>query len=172
MSARQGQFALKTDVPVSRTKVHLEQLVREKYGASRFGILEGDDQVELVFSIDEPPRTVRFLVQLPSVAPSDNAFKKLDRHGYARVQREVEQETRSTWRALLLLVKGKLEGVARGVVEFDEEFLAHIVTDNGATFFERFQAGELPFAQGPPMLTAGAPQEEAEDVIDVEEVSS
>ena len=98
------------------------------------GILEGDDQVSVVFSIDEPPRTVRFLVQLPS---------KLDRHGYARVQREVEQETRSTWRALLLLVKGKLEGVARGVVEFDEEFFAHIVTENGATVFERFQAGEL-----------------------------
>ena len=35
------------------------------------GILEGDDQVSVVFSIDEPPRTVRFLVQLPS---------KLDRH--------------------------------------------------------------------------------------------
>ncbi len=166
MSSRQGQFALKTDVPVSRTKVHLEQLVRQKYGASRFGILEGDDQVQVVFSIDKPPRTVRFFVKLPS---------KLDRHGYARVQREVEQETRSTWRALLLLVKGKLEGVARGVVEFDEEFFAHIVTENGATVFERFQAGELPFAQGPPMLTAGAPQEqeeaEAEDVIDAEEVS-
>ena len=44
-----------------------------------------------------------------------------------------------------------------------------------ATVFERFQAGELPFAQGPPLLTAGASQgeeeEEEEDVIDAEEIA-
>jgi hypothetical protein len=40
------------------------------------------------------------------------------------------------WRALLLIVKAKLEAVDSGIVTFEQEFLPHIVMPGGHTVYE------------------------------------
>jgi hypothetical protein len=47
--------------------------------------------------------------------------------------RNAEQVEREHWRALLLLVKAKLEFVAGGLSTVEREFLAHVVLPNGST---------------------------------------
>ncbi len=40
---------------------------------------------------------------------------------------------RQPWRALLLVIKAKLEAVETGITCFDDEFMAHIVLPDGKT---------------------------------------
>lgn len=47
--------------------------------------------------------------------------------------RNREQVEREQWRALLLLIKGKLEYIAAGMTTAETEFLAHVVLPGGST---------------------------------------
>jgi hypothetical protein len=47
-----------------------------------------------------------------------------------------EQAGRQKWRALVLVIKAKLEAVEAGIVTFEEEFLAHIMLPDGRTVGE------------------------------------
>ena len=40
------------------------------------------------------------------------------------------------WRAMILVVKAKLESVETGISTFQEEFMAHIIMANGKTIGE------------------------------------
>ncbi len=48
-----------------------------------------------------------------------------------------EQACRQRWRALVLVVKAKLEAVETGITTFEQEFMAHIVLPDGKTVGER-----------------------------------
>lgn len=66
-----------------------------------------------------------------------------------------EQDERRRWRALLLVVKAKLEAVDSGISMFEEEFMAHIVDPKtnrtvGDVLVPRIQAH---YTKG--LLTAG-----------------
>ena len=62
-------------------------------------------------------------------------FRAAGRHVKFVVDMPTEdaQEERRRWRALVLVIKSKLEAVASGIVTFDEEFMAHIVLPDGQT---------------------------------------
>jgi hypothetical protein len=45
----------------------------------------------------------------------------------------VEQEERTRWRSLLLVIKAKLEAVESSIATFEEEFMAQIVLPNQQT---------------------------------------
>ena len=146
-----AKFALETSVPVVRTKAELEKLVREKYGATAYGVMEDREAAHVVFSLED--RNIRFSLPLPQREPRET-------------ERHHEQAMRSAWRALMLLIKGTLEGVARGVVKFETAFLPYFVTPNGDTVAERVERdGVLPLATGSLMLTAGN-----QEVVDAEVV--
>jgi hypothetical protein len=73
----------------------------------------------------------------------------------------LDQAIRQRWRALLLVIKAKLEAVQGGITEFDAEFLPHIVLPDGQTVGDwiipqvntAYELGEMP--QALPMLTDG-----------------
>ena len=73
-------------------------------------------------------RQIRFVLELPD--PEDF---RLTNHSppeerSARAQREAhDQACRQKWRALLLVVKAKLEAVSAGISTLEAEFLANIV---------------------------------------------
>jgi hypothetical protein len=74
----------------------------------------------------------------------------------------VESELKRRWRALVLIVKAKLELVASGGSTFEVEFLAHTMLPNGDTVGETM----LPrIAQAyrtnsmPPLMLGPGPQE-------------
>lgn len=105
-------YAETTSVPVSKTKGHIEKLVKGKYGATAFGIMEDENKVQLVFRVNE--RNIMFKMLIPDDA----------------------QEERSIWRAMLLTIKGKFESAERGIETFEEAFLANIMLPDGRTVAE------------------------------------
>ena len=63
----------------------------------------------------------------------------LKKHGATSlIYGEQAAEHRRRWRALMLVLKGKLESIQDDTIEtFEEAFLAHTVTPNGATVGEQ-----------------------------------
>jgi hypothetical protein len=97
-----------TKVPLERTLNEIVAMLK-KAGANRIAQVEDDRQVAVQCFIND--RLVRFSVTLP----------------------EGEQATRQRGRALMLVIKAKLESVESDVETFDEAFLPNIVTPGGAT---------------------------------------
>ena len=101
------RFAEDTKVPISQS---IEEIRRTatRYGGDQFLHAAMDDRLIVGFSMEG--RQVRFQVaQEPGEA----------------------QNNRRLARALLLVLKAKLEAVASGVSIFDDEFLANIVMPDG-----------------------------------------
>ena len=135
MAARVRRYAEGTKVSVSRTKVAIDELL-ERHGAHQ-RILGTDDirGINLVaFTLGG--RQVRF--ELPHC-------------------RDDPREQRRVWRALLLVIKAKLELVAGGDSTVDNEFLPNIVLPNGQTvgsvigahIDQAYATGSMPPLLGP-----------------------
>lgn len=140
------RYAERTAVPVDRTRAEIEHLL-QRHGASSFVYGTTSGQALLAFEMHD--RRLRFLVPLPSLnkgGSNENAVKS---------------ETRRRYRALLLVLKAKLEAVSSSIVTFDEEFLAHIVIEGNTTVGDRIVPGipDVIKTGGklPPLLGPGAP---------------
>lgn len=132
------RYARETTVPVERSRAEIEETLR-RYNASEFHSGWKADAAMIAFRLGT--LFIRFVLPLPSQAERRFTYKR-DRHGHEQrrtelqATREWDQEIRTRWRALLLCIKGKLEAVECGISTIEEEFLAHIVTDTGATVGE------------------------------------
>jgi len=102
-------------VPVDRSRAEIEHTV-QKYGASKFAIATDHTSRMVMIEFAIKNRRVRFELHQP---PEKNS-----------------QQMRTSWRALLLAIKAKLESVAAGIETFDEAFLAHVVMPDGRRFGE------------------------------------
>lgn len=133
-------FAENTTVPVERTRAEIERLIVSKHKCESFQ--SGVDFINrsAVVQFKAHGRFVRFTLALPN--PEDKRFRSSAnvRGAYgtldvthAKVRERVDQESRRAWRALLLVIKAKLEAVESRIASFEEEFLAHIVMPNDMT---------------------------------------
>lgn len=146
-------FAAETDVPVGKSRGEIEALV-EKYGASRFASGWGSDGKSAISFVCHG-RMVRFEVRSADPAVALTVLSK--RGGTYKwktptegeIKKWVDQENRRRWRCLLLAIKAKLEIVQTGIATFEEEFLAHVVTPNNMTVYERMKLLE---DEGTPLL--------------------
>lgn len=138
-------YAKGTKVNQDRTRSEIEQLL-EKRGATAFAYGNTDGKVMLAFEMFD--RRLRFIVPMP------NRPKRAD------AERKTAAEIRRRWRALLLVLKAKLEAVESQIVSFDTEFLAHIVVEGNDTVGDRIIPGlHAAIASGkglPPLLGTGA----------------
>ena len=138
-------YATGTSVPVDRTRAEIEKLLN-KYGAT--GFVYGTTNGQAMLAFEMCSRRLRFLVPMPTPNKS-----RSDEH-------RVSAEIRRRYRALLLVLKAKLEAVASQIVTFDEEFLAHIVV-NGSTTVGDQLVPTMPEWLGkgrlPPLLGPGEP---------------
>ncbi len=116
------RYAADTRVPVDRTRSELEKLVTA-HGASAFGVFTDQGKSVVMYRLRE-----RFIRHTVKVSP-----QKASRAA-------AEQEQRRAWRALLLIVRAKLEVIASGDSTVEREFLADTVLADGSTVYE--QVGE------------------------------
>ena len=115
-------------MPVEKTISDIKWEVR-KYGGEQFLHAVMEDRIVIGFTKDE--RMVRFQVE-----------QDIDD----------EQVSRQRARALLLVLKAKLEAVASGVSIFEDEFLANIVLPDGKLvlqhirpkLIEAYESGQTP----------------------------
>jgi hypothetical protein len=149
------KFAEGTTVPVEKTRYEIEGLLR-KHGASEFSSGWTGGQAGISFVVHH--RRVQFRVSTPTAetlskdlrsrairlaGTSWDPVAQRNVPSAAGVSSVIAEEERRLWRCLLLAIKAKLEIVASGIATFDEEFLAHIVTEDGATIMERILAAEV-----------------------------
>lgn len=124
-------YARKTGVPVDRSRFQIEHVL-SRAGAEQFGYMVSRDGAAIGFRYQE--RNIRIAVPLPD--PDSKAFSH-NKSGHelqeSMSRKRYEQEVRRRWRALLLVIKSKLEAVESGISEFEVEFLPYIVLPGGKT---------------------------------------
>ena len=148
-------YASDTNVSINRTR---EEIIRtlERYGADGFGFMTEGVRSAIYFRIAEI--RVKLHVSMPdfddfAMMPTRNA-----RRTQQAQQRAYEQACRQRWRALLLIIKAKLEAIESGITTLEEEFLPHIMLPSGERIGdwilpqveESYRTGQMP-----PMLPHG-----------------
>lgn len=133
-----SRYAENTTVGSDKSRNEIERtLVR--YGAAAFSY--GWDGGSAAISFVAHDRQIRFILPMPDRDSRD--FTRTPT-GLVRsktaAETEFEKAIRQRWRALALMVKAKLEGVAAGIVTFEEEFLPHVVLPSGQTVYESVRA--------------------------------
>lgn len=151
------RFAVDTEVSVDQSIAEIKKTTRQYGGV---GFMHIERETEAVIAFETRDRRVMFRLPLPDKL--DRKFTHTPERGTLRSDeardKVWEQECRSRFRALALVIKAKLEAVASGIVTFDDEFLAHIVMPGGATVGDKLRpnlgvalaSGSLPPLLPPP----------------------
>jgi hypothetical protein len=127
-------YASNTTVSPERSRAEIEQTLR-RYGADAFSYGYDGDRAAVAFRLAD--RHVRFEVRVPTVQSDQVRLTKAGvarSPGQARAARDKIERQR--WRALLLVIKAKLESVESEIETLEEAFLAHIVVPDGGTVGE------------------------------------
>ncbi len=124
-------YARKTSVPVDRSRFQIEHIL-SRYGAEQFAYATSRQGAMIGFRVHD--RNIKIMVPLPDATSKQFTHSK-NGHELAEsvVEKRVDQEVRRRWRALLLVIKAKLEAVESGIAEFEVEFLPYIVLPGGQT---------------------------------------
>lgn len=132
-------YAKNTEVPVDRSRIDIERCL-EKYGARGFYYGSEAGRIMIGFRMLNESGTilaVRMMLDMPN--PDDGEFCLTDtgRNRTAEAARKsYEQACRSRWRALLLIVKAKMEAVSIGISTIEREFMPDILLPSGRTIGE------------------------------------
>lgn len=122
-------YAKTTEVPFERSIGEIIGLLKQ-HDADQIGQMEDRERFTLIFTMED--RHVRFRVTFPT------ADEIAAMTGPRQDQRTVAaQWRRQRGRALLLVIKAKLESVESKVETFEQAFLANVVLANGETLYER-----------------------------------
>ena len=127
------RYAEGTSVPVEKTRAEIERLVL-RYEGKQFASGWLDDATAIL-GFKMADRHVRFQLELP-----DRSLPEFRRTPAGRFVRTPDEQfkawdaaCRQKWRALLLVIKAKLESVESGIETFDAAFLANTVLPDGKT---------------------------------------
>jgi hypothetical protein len=127
-------YAEKTEVPIEKSIAEIVGMLK-RAGAEQIGQMEEQTRFTIQFAMQD--RLIRFRVGLPSLADAPardgrgvtlNARQLASRH---------QQMIRQRGRALMLVIKAKLESVESEVETFEQAFLANVVMANGQTIYDR-----------------------------------
>jgi hypothetical protein len=105
-----AEYAKTTKVPAERTRLEIEALMKKR-GAHQF--FSGDDSYRAVLAFRLNGRHIRFALPLSDARSP--------------------QQVRSRWRAMLLVIKAKLEAVDLGILTTEDAFLADTVLPDRQT---------------------------------------
>lgn len=109
-------YAERTRTPIDKTRLEIERLVIGR-GATAFGSFLELEKATIALRLQD--RNIQFRLPLPA--------------------KMKDQAKMSLWRALLLVIKAKLESVDSGIETVEEAFLSHIVTPTGRTVMEEIR---------------------------------
>lgn len=124
-------YAARTEVSVEKSRNEIERTLA-RWGATAFAYGWQGDRALISFAAED--RQVRF--ELPLPARTERRFTHTptgQRRADAAVAKEWEQGCRQRWRALLLVIKAKLEAIESGITTFEDEFAAWIALPDGTT---------------------------------------
>lgn len=111
-----ARFAVSTKVSTEQSRTEIERTLA-RYGGTSFAYMTTSGKAIIAFEAKK--RHIKISMPLPT---GDSKREK--------------QETRQRWRALLLVIKAKLESVESGIETLEEAFYANIVMPDGRTIYE------------------------------------
>ena len=128
-------YAERTDVPFDRSVQQIIAMLRGA-GADQIGQLEAGDRFAVQFTMAD--RMIRMRIYLTD----------------GRSKRSADQIRRQRARALLLVIKAKLESIASGIETVEQAFLANVMMADGATVHERISENlALEYSTGAPQYS-------------------
>ncbi len=110
----------------------------KRAGAQRVAQYEEPDRFTIQFELSE--RLVRFRVSLPALGETPQRNGRGTALPAGQRRERMLQMHRQRARALMLVIKAKLESVESGVETFEQAFLPNVVMADGATVYERISA--------------------------------
>lgn len=111
-----ARFAASTRVGVDQSRTEIERTL-SRYGGTSFAYMTTAGKAIIAFEAKQ--RHIKISMPLPT---GDSEKDK--------------QAARQRWRALLLVIKAKLESVESGIETLEEAFYANIVMPDGRTIYE------------------------------------
>lgn len=145
-------YAENTKVEVEKTIADIVKMLKAA-GAKRIGQQENETDILIYFELAD--RAIRFRVPLATayMGPSRH------RNGAPVDPRSwLDQKNRQRARALLLVIKAKLESVASEVETFEEAFLANVMGKDGRTVYEAIRDPlAVEYRERPAHLLLGGP---------------
>jgi len=152
------RFAQHISVSPQRTQEEIERLLA-RYGADAFGVLKQTAAAAIMFEVRR--LHVRIDVPLPAATEKRFTHGKNGRRRWGDPQQHREAEVRQRWRALLLVVKAKLEAVESGISTLETEFMPFIVLPDGRTLKDHLlpKLAEVAATGKMPRLGLPAPHE-------------
>jgi hypothetical protein len=165
-----AKYAERTSVNSSDSRNEIERVL-VRYHATAFQY--GWDEIAATIGFRIRGRVIKFRLPLPDRKSRD--ITHTPERGFYRDQKQqdaaFEQAVRQRWRALLLIIKAKLEAVEAGIVSLESEFLAQTMLADGSTVSEWVgpQIEEVYRTGGMPSLLPGVapkalPQPEIRDI--------
>lgn len=133
-----GRYAERTTVSVERSRNEIEQTLA-RYGAQQFmyGWSGPEAVIAFVVTVESgQKRQVRFQLPLPSRDERRFTHHSQGRRTAVQAEKLWEQACRQRWRALLLVLKAKLEAIEVGIASFEDEFLAYTMLPDGQSVSE------------------------------------
>lgn len=150
-----SRYAAGTAVPMERSRLEVERTL-QRYGASGFAYAWEHRTIPAPLASHSPycpvrrtpprdcsygcPKTIdREFVAIEFKMKAGDAERRIrlevpmPHKCEAGTQAKTEAATRQRWRALVLVLKAKLEAVASGISTLEAEFLANVVMANGMT---------------------------------------
>lgn len=125
-------YAQGTTVSVIQSKADIERLLTKRK-AKNFAAGSTETTAVVAFELDG--RMIR--IEFPMPHANDPAFKLTptgrERKNEDAVGKALEDECKRRWRALLLILKAKLEAIESKISTTEREFLANIVVPGGKT---------------------------------------
>jgi hypothetical protein len=129
-----NRYAENTSVACEKSRADIERVL-VRYGAT--GFMYGWQKNIAVVGFEMSDRTIRFNLPMPDKKDERFIVTETGRdRSEVAAHKAWEQAGRQAWRALLLVVKAKLEAVEADITTFDNEFMAHIVMPDGKTLGE------------------------------------
>jgi hypothetical protein len=127
-------YAESTSVPVEKSRGDIEKLLSQ-HKCQKFMTGVDHEAHRATVQFQAHNRIIKFEIALPD--PGDPKWKKVKgrymQRNAAGIVAVVAQEERTRWRALLLVIKAKLEAVESGITTWEDEFLAHVLLPNDQT---------------------------------------
>lgn len=126
----------------------------KRHGAWGIAQMELPDSFTLQFTLAE--RMIRFRLPFRSIDEMPTHNGRREKLTDAQRRERLEQSKRQRGRALMLVIKAKLESVESGIEAVEQAFLANVVMADGATVYDRVSGSlAIEYQTGQPDIVMG-----------------
>jgi len=125
-----GRYAANTEVSSELSRLEIERVLI-RYGADGFAYANDGQRAMIAFRLDG--RQIRFVLPLPDKEEYRYTPERRQQRTDKAWNDAWQQACRQRWRALLLVIKAKLEACECGISSVEDEFMANVVLPSGQT---------------------------------------